>query len=58
MPVQVWRKLMDSYFPEAGWVRLRRDSLEALQRFRAEHGLLSWEDTIDALLGAREAAAS
>lgn len=57
MPVEVWRRLMDAYFPESGWIRLHRETLERLQRFRAQRGLVSWEETIEALMGAREAAA-
>lgn len=57
MPLEVWRDLMDAYFPGCAWIRLRRESVDALQRFRARHGLLSWDDTIEALVGAREAAA-
>jgi hypothetical protein len=50
MPVAVWRGVMDAYFPESGWIRLRRQSLDALQRYRACHGLSSWEEAIEALL--------
>ena len=57
MPVQVWRALMESYFPGTTWIRLRHETLDTLQRFRARRGLLSWDETIDAL-AARKAAAS
>ena len=36
LPVAVWRELMDRYFPNSGWLRLDRDTLDALQRFKAE----------------------
>jgi len=54
MPIAVWRTLMDSYFPGSGWIRLRRDSLDALQRYRARNSLASWEEAIGALLEATE----
>jgi Family of unknown function (DUF6084) len=57
MPVRVWRDLMDAHFPGCAWLRIGRPSLDALQRFRARHGLLSWDEVIDALLDRREAAA-
>jgi hypothetical protein len=57
MPLEVWRGLMDSFFPGCVWIRLGHESLNLLQRFRARNGLLSWDDTIQALVGAREAAA-
>lgn len=56
LPVQVWRDLMDAHFPGCGWIRIKRESLDALQRFRARNGLLSWDDAIDALMGRSEAA--
>ncbi|MEP7053755.1 MAG: DUF6084 family protein [Actinomycetota bacterium] len=55
LPVQVWRDLMDLYFPDSGWIRLQRDSLDALGRFKASHGLTSWEQAVELLLdGAAE----
>jgi len=57
LPAGVWRELMDAYYPGCGWIRLRRESLDALQRFKAERALTSWEDAIEALLdGVREPA--
>ena len=50
MPVAVWRGVMDSYFPGCGWIRLPRESLDALGRYRARHAMASWEETIAALL--------
>lgn len=50
MPVAIWRRLMDQWFPGSGWLRLDRASLDALSRFRSARGLTSWEDTLAALL--------
>jgi hypothetical protein len=55
LPLRTWRELMDSYFPGSAWIRLRHESLDALLRFRTRNALVSWEDTIDALLAAAEA---
>lgn len=52
MPVGVWRELMDGYFPGGGWIRLDRETIEALQRYRSARGLTTWEHTFDALLPA------
>jgi hypothetical protein len=52
LPVRIWRDLMDSYFPGGGWIRLHRDTLDALLRYRSARGLTSWEQTLDALLAA------
>ena len=55
MPVRVWRDLMDAYFPGGGWIRVDRETLDALARFKASRGLTSWEQALDELLaGATE----
>lgn len=50
LPVAVWRELMDQYFPNTGWLRLDRDMLDALAKYRSARGLTSWEETIEGLL--------
>ena len=50
LPVAVWRAAMDAHFPEAGWVRLRRETLEALRAYRSERVLPTWDDTVERLL--------
>jgi uncharacterized protein DUF6084 len=50
LPVRVWRQVMDLYFPNSAWIRLQRESLDALQRFKAERALPTWDDTVAALL--------
>jgi hypothetical protein len=50
MPVAVWRETMDRYFPNSGWVRIGRDTLDALTRFRAARALPTWDLAFDRLL--------
>lgn len=50
LPVAVWRELMDAYFPGGGWIRLDRDTLDALVRFKSAQALTTWEAAIGALL--------
>jgi Family of unknown function (DUF6084) len=50
MPLSVWHELMESYFPGAAWIRVRRETLDLLQRFRAKNGLTSWDEAIEAML--------
>jgi hypothetical protein len=52
LPVQVWRALMDQYFPNGGWLRLHRDTLDRLLKFKAGHALLTWDQVMEVLLGA------
>jgi Family of unknown function (DUF6084) len=54
MPVGVWRKMMDHYFPNSAWLRLRRDSFDRLYAYRSRNALPSWERTVDALLDEAE----
>jgi len=58
MPVKVWHDLMDLYFPGSGWIRVDRDTLDALMQFKAARGLTSWEDAFSALLPRPEERAS
>ena len=50
MPVSVWRAMMDQYFPNSGWIRVQRDTLDTLQRFRAHRGLPTWDQAFEQLL--------
>jgi len=54
LPVAVWRQLIDSYFPNTGWIRLDRDVLAGLADYRARHGLLSWDEAVQGLLAGRD----
>ncbi len=50
MPASVWRQVMDLYFPNSGWVRVARDTLDELQRFKSERALATWDQTFELLL--------
>lgn len=50
MPVSVWSDMMDMHFPGSGWLRLRRDTIDALAEFRASHALPTWDDAVLAVL--------
>jgi Family of unknown function (DUF6084) len=54
MPIRVWRQMMDHYFPNSAWLRLRRDSFDRLYAYRSRNALPSWERTVDALLDEAE----
>ncbi len=53
MPVSVWRDLMAAHFPNSGWVRLSRDTLDALSDYKSRRGLLGYDDAVGELLGER-----
>jgi hypothetical protein len=50
LPVTLWRDMMDLYFPNTGWLRLRRETLDALLRYKAERAVLTWDETLEQLL--------
>jgi hypothetical protein len=50
LPVSLWRDMMDLYFPNTGWLRLRRETLDALQRYKSQRALLTWDETFERLL--------
>jgi hypothetical protein len=50
LPVRVWREVMDLYFPGSAWIRLRRESFDALHRFKARRALPTWDEAVEALL--------
>jgi len=54
MPVEAWRTVMDSYYPNTAWLSLRRDVLMRLLDFRMREGLRTWEHAVERLLGQAE----
>jgi hypothetical protein len=52
MPVDTWREMVEQHFPGCGWIRLPRDTMDALLAYRSRHALPSWEATLKALLDA------
>ncbi len=50
LPVRLWREALDALFPGCAWIRIRRESLDALERYRTRHGLPSWDDAIESML--------
>ena len=50
LPVSTWRELMHSHYPNTGWVRLNRDTVDALAHFKSAAGLLNYDDAITSLL--------
>lgn len=57
LPVSVWRELMDLYFPDSTWIRLRRETFDDLARFKSQRALPTWEATVQELLAqAKESA--
>ena len=45
LPVSVWREAIDAHFPNSAWIKMSRQTLEELQRFKTSRALPTW-DTI------------
>ena len=54
LPVALWRQAIDSCFPDAGWLRLRKETIGALLAFKGRHALPSWDGVITTLLSEAE----
>jgi hypothetical protein len=50
MPVAVWRGLMDTFYPNTGYLRLDRDTVNTLLQVKAARGLTTWDSVVISLL--------
>jgi hypothetical protein len=50
LPVQVWKEMMDLYYPHTAWLCLQRDVFEKLQKFKAQHGIPTWEQALERMI--------
>ncbi|MEU9335571.1 DUF6084 family protein [Streptomyces sp. NPDC048290] len=50
LPVATWREMVEQHFPGCGWLRLPRDTMDALLAHRSREALPSWEATVRDLL--------
>jgi hypothetical protein len=54
LPVQVWRDMMDAYFPNSAWLHVRRDIFDRLYRFKMQRGIPTWEQALEHILPCEE----
>jgi hypothetical protein len=54
LPVRLWKEMMERYFPNSAWIRLRKDAFDELYDYKIRMGLPTWEATVEALLRASE----
>jgi hypothetical protein len=50
LPVPVWREAIDAHFPNSAWIKMSRQTMADLQRFKSAHALPTWDLTLTALL--------
>jgi len=54
LPVRVWKDMMEQYFPNSAWLRVRKDVFDRLYAYKARQAVPSWDDALDRLLRERE----
>lgn len=54
LPVQLWRDVMERYYPNSAWLRIDRDAFDAIYRYKRRKGFTSWEKALLSLLDAEE----
>jgi Family of unknown function (DUF6084) len=50
LPVSIWRSAIDAHFPNSAWIRMNLHTFDALQRFKNQQALPTWDVTITTLL--------
>jgi hypothetical protein len=58
LPVEVWKEMMEIYYPNSAWLCLRRDVFDRLNRYKTSRGIPTWEQALERLLGGQEDPAS
>jgi hypothetical protein len=58
LPAKVWHDMMDLYYPNSAWLRLRRDVFERLYEYKRQQGLATWEQALENLLQLEKEAVS
>jgi hypothetical protein len=54
LPVATWRQMVDYHFPNSGWIRCDRSTLDDLARYKSRNALPTWDSTVRALLAESE----
>jgi uncharacterized protein DUF6084 len=54
LPVKVWQEMMDAYYPNETWLRVRRDVFDRLYRYKMQRGIPTWEQALESILPLEE----
>lgn len=57
-PVALWKDCIDLHYPNAAWLRLRRDVFERLYAFKVRESLATFEEAIELMLKSSLAASA
>jgi hypothetical protein len=50
LPMTTWRAAIDAHFPNSAWIKMSRQTLDELQRFKTRLALSTWDATVIELL--------
>lgn len=50
LSVGLWKELMNRYYSDSSWIRLRKDLFDRLGRYRSCRGLPTWDRALEDLL--------
>ncbi|HLJ48693.1 MAG TPA: DUF6084 family protein [Bryobacteraceae bacterium] len=50
LPVDVWKRVIDHYYPNTAWVTLRRDVFDRLRDFKSRESIPTFEQAVERLL--------
>jgi len=50
MPVQVWRDMMNAYYPNTAWLCLRKDAFDKLYEYKVRHGIPTFEQALETVV--------
>jgi hypothetical protein len=50
LPVQVWKDTLEQYFKGTAWLRLPKESFDALVAYKSRNALAGWDDVVERLL--------
>jgi hypothetical protein len=55
MPVAVWRQTVEHYYPNTGWIALRSETLQRLERERVKRALPTYDAAVKELIADEDA---
>lgn len=50
LSVDLWRRMMDQYYPNQAWLALRKEVFDRFRQFKTQAGHVTWEQALEALL--------
>ncbi len=53
-PIQVWKEMMEHYYPNNAWLCLRKDVFDRLYDYKMRGGIPTWEQALEGLLDSIE----